>query len=55
MTTFIAMLLPYFGDFVPLAGAISVFPLIFAATLAMTALVGYHLTPPPHPSVNGLD
>lgn len=39
LTTFVAMLLPYFGDFVPLAGSSSVFPCIFAATLAMTAIV----------------
>jgi len=33
------MLLPYFGDFVPLAGSLSVFPIIFSATLVMTAMV----------------
>lgn len=38
LTTFVAMLLPYFGDFVPLAGASSAFPLVFAGTLAMTAI-----------------
>ena len=39
LTTFFAMLLPYFGDFVPLAGSLSVFPIIFSATLVMTAMV----------------
>jgi hypothetical protein len=39
LTTFFAMLLPYFGDFVPLAGSLSVFPIIFSATLIMTAMV----------------
>ena len=38
-TTFLAILLPYFGDFVPLAGSLSVFPIIFSATLIMTAMV----------------
>ena len=41
LTTFLAMLLPYFGDFVPLAGSLSVFPIIFSATLVMTAMVRF--------------
>ena len=39
LTTFFGMLLPYFGDFVPLAGSLSIFPIIFSATLIMTAMV----------------
>ncbi len=46
------MLLPYFGDFVPLAGSLSVFPIIFSATLVMTAMVPTSATQTPSLRLN---
>ena len=36
LTTFVAALLPFFGDFIALTGSLSVLPLDFVLVLAMT-------------------
>ena len=40
LTTFVAALLPFFGDFIALTGSLSVLPLDFVLVLAMTLKVG---------------
>ena len=40
LTTFVAALLPFFGDFIALTGSLSVLPLDFCLVLAMTLKVG---------------
>ena len=39
LTTFVAALLPFFGDFIALTGSLSVLPLDFVLVLAMTMKV----------------
>lgn len=45
LTTFVAMLLPFFGDFVALTGSISALPLDFVLVLCMHVVVGPLTTP----------